>query len=432
MTARQREQLRDFYREHLLSQLLPFWLERAIDTVNGGIYTCYDNSGTTLVSTDKFTWSQGRFVWLGSRLASMSEAGYLPGSRWDYRGRATATVDFLKRHVFLEDGTCAFLLTAEGRPKEFRSGEGLAASIFADCFVVLGFAEYARAFRDEETLGLALRTYHTIRRRLYQKTFPSEPYPLPKGCTAHAFPMIMLNVSHELADALEALGHAEAAIVRRDSQRFLAWLFESFHDEQDVIHEVVCDRCEAADSLLCRHLNPGHMIECMWFVLKHAVDMQLPTLIDRAASILRKAFALGWDATHGGLLRYVDRDGGQPRGSSLGGRFEKLVQSTWSTKLWWPHSEALYATLFAHSLTKDERFLDLHQKTHAYTFRVFPNPEPSVGEWIQIRDRQGRPLPTTVALPVKDPFHTARSLLLCIALLSDSNTDTDSSSSSGG
>ena len=40
-------------------------------------------------------------------------------------------------------------------------------------------------------------------------------------------------------------------------------------------------------------------------------------------------------------------------------------------------------------------------------------------EWVQIRDRAGGPLNQTVALPVKDPFHVARALLLSVELLAD-------------
>jgi N-acylglucosamine 2-epimerase len=40
-------------------------------------------------------------------------------------------------------------------------------------------------------------------------------------------------------------------------------------------------------------------------------------------------------------------------------------------------------------------------------------------EWIQVRRRDGSPLDATVALPVKDPFHIARSFLLLVELLHD-------------
>ncbi len=47
----------------------------------------------------------------------------------------------------------------------------------------------------------------------------------------------------------------------------------------------------------------------------------------------------------------------------------------------------------------------------------FPNPDKSVGEWIQIRDREGRPESKVVALPVKDPFHIVRALALAVPVL---------------
>jgi N-acylglucosamine 2-epimerase len=54
---------------------------------------------------------------------------------------------------------------------------------------------------------------------------------------------------------------------------------------------------------------------------------------------------------------------------------------------------------------------------HEYTFRVFPNPDQGIGEWIQIRDREGAPESKVVALPVKDPFHITRNLILIVDLL---------------
>ena len=44
---------------------MPFWW-RAIDRERGGVFNCFDNSGTRLISREKFTWSQGRFAWLSA------------------------------------------------------------------------------------------------------------------------------------------------------------------------------------------------------------------------------------------------------------------------------------------------------------------------------------------------------------------------------
>jgi N-acylglucosamine 2-epimerase len=57
-----------------------------------------------------------------------------------------------------------------------------------------------------------------------------------------------------------------------------------------------------------------------------------------------------------------------------------------------------------------------------YSFRVFPQPDPAVGEWIQIRDRRGQPLERVVALPVKDPYHIARNLIQVLELFSNKSS----------
>ena len=52
-----------------------------------------------------------------------------------------------------------------------------------------------------------------------------------------------------------------------------------------------------------------------------------------------------------------------------------------------------------------------------YTFRTFPGRDPEIREWIQIRTKSGEPQEKVVALPVKDPFHITRNLLLILELL---------------
>ncbi len=70
-------QLRDFYVEHLETQLLPFW-KRAIDEVNDWHITGFDNEGKNLLHQNKFVWSQkAAFLWLWSRLSVLCSKGEL-------------------------------------------------------------------------------------------------------------------------------------------------------------------------------------------------------------------------------------------------------------------------------------------------------------------------------------------------------------------
>ena len=413
--------LLSFYRRHAEDDLLPFWM-RAADPARGGVYTCFDNAGKRLVSTDKYTWSQGRFVWLLAQAASMMRRGLLAGDEASCLEQARRTVAFLREHAFLDNGNCAYLLTEDGRWKEALPGLGHDISFFADCFVVLGFARYALVAEDAEVLEGAHRLYRRIVERLAAGDGRSEPYPVPAGFEAHATPMILLCVADELAEALEAHRHPEAGAVRADAVSYMDDIMDRFRDG-GVIREMLPADPGDADTLLGRHLTPGHALESMWFVMRAALRAGRRERIDQAANVIARMFLLGWDDEAGGLFRYVDRDGGEPRGRLIGGRYEDLVRETWDMKLWWPHSEALYALLLAWRLTGRDEFRVMYGQAHEYVFRTFPNPDKAIGEWIQIRDRQGRPVEKTVALPVKDPFHILRNVLLIIELLADGSMD---------
>ncbi len=84
------------------------------------------------------------------------------------------------------------------------------------------------------------------------------------------------------------------------------------------------------------------------------------------------------------------------------------------SKLLWVHSESLYSTLL---FGDDPEIAEWYPRVKEYTFKTFPNRENERGEWIQIRARDGAPENRVVALPVKDPFHIMRNLLLIIELL---------------
>jgi N-acylglucosamine 2-epimerase len=413
------ESLFEFYTDHTTRVLLPFWTNRALDESNGGVYTCFNNEGTELLSRDKYTWSQGRFVWVLSRLASLCNRGLLDEDAQRCLEHAGKTVRFLRDHAILENGNCAFLLSETGEKKESAPGQGFDTSFYADCFVALGFSEYARVAMDAEVLEAALSLYDRVVARLRSGDARSEPYPIPEGYEPHAVPMIMLNTSWELANALRSAGHPRASDLEARGLAYAAEIMKKFCLEDCTIAEMLTKDGSASDTILARHLNPGHALESMWFVMAAAAEADRQDLVRNAVLAIRRAFELGWDTEQGGLLRFVDRDGGAPKGRKTGHPYERLILETWDTKLWWPHSEALYATLLAAELAQYETLLRLYLMVHTYTFHTFPHPDDGVGEWIQIRDRRGRPVDKLVALPVKDPYHALRSALLIIEHLHD-------------
>jgi N-acylglucosamine 2-epimerase len=147
---------------------------------------------------------------------------------------------------------------------------------------------------------------------------------------------------------------------------------------------------------------PGHAIESMWFIMEWALGKNDRATIRRAAEVLRRHLEVGWDTEFGGIFLGIDADGGTP--------FLPHADK----KIWWVHTEALYALLLAHRLTGEPWCLEWYRRVHDWSFSHFPLAQP--GEWRQRLDRQGRPVSEVVALPVKDPFHLPRAALSILNL----------------
>lgn len=426
------EHLLQQYNQELHGNLLPFWIRNGIDRANGGYFTCFSNDGSSLLSHQKFTWSQGRFVWMMARLYRSLEYSRPEKERREYLDLARSGAEFLMRHARLEDGSCAFILDEKGEPvlpgpdggaRKAGPGESYDLSIYADTFVIYGLGEFARASGERAALDFALDLYGHVKRRFDSGIFRSEPYPVPAGYKVHGHPMIMLETSQELAGCAESFGlAAEVASLRKNAADYCTEIMTHFRrPDEGVILEMLGTDNNPRPDLLGRYICPGHIIEDMWFVMHQALRTDNRALLSEAAETLHWALEKGWDSQYGGIPQFLDKSGRAPEGDVPpeleGHEMVKKLRGGWSNKLWWVHSEALYALLLAYEQLGEPWMDEWYARVHDYTFSTFPNPDRLVGEWIQIRDRQGRPENRIVALPVKDPFHIVRAFVLAIPVL---------------
>jgi N-acylglucosamine 2-epimerase len=107
------------FKKELTDNLLSFWMPRCLDVENGGYLNCFCNDGSRLVSTDKYTWSQGRFLWMFSKLATAQTDLFDEKQREQFLQYAKSGYEFLKKHVLIapDDLRCVFLAHADGTPK---------------------------------------------------------------------------------------------------------------------------------------------------------------------------------------------------------------------------------------------------------------------------------------------------------------------------
>lgn len=399
--------------------ILPFWQQKGIDHEYGGFFTCFDNRGEVLRSTDKYSWSQGRFVAIAAWVARSAADGLLDLDGTAWLRAADRGAQFLTEHALRPDDGVAYVLRRDGSVDD---GLDRSRSIYADCFVAMGLAELARSTGDSSWLPVATELIEAVQRSVVDGHPQTAPYQLPAGVTSFGPRMILLNswlVMHRahqaISDGVDVRPQLAACLaeVRRLVRPGGRYDEVQFGDERE------------SPMLLGRHQTPGHALESLW-MQSEVIDIlaSAPTTsVDRNGlpgtfELAAEAVALcrvGWDEDYGGLLRYVDVDGGEPRGDRVGIAYEDLVADTWSTKLWWVHSEACYSLVLLASLSDQHDVASWRDRVWDYTFSTFPDARPG-HEWTQIRERDGSVSDRVVALPLKDPYHITRNLLQLVEI----------------
>lgn len=402
----------NFYVSKIQDDFMPYWSNFA-DRDYGGILNCINNYGNKKLSNNKFTWSQGRYLWILGKVYDLTQKGTLSKIDMDdIKNQMDKTYEFISKYS-IYNGRCCYLLDQFGNKIVDAKTGRYDASIFADCFALIGMAQYVKSLVKNELVDEVRALYESIVNRVENNDFLTEPYPIPEGYKVHSIPMILLNTTYEYIKMLQKLGRHYEKEITYGLNQVDKILVEFYRDGLIREHVSTDERYET--HLLDRHVNPGHTLEDMWFIVEFLREFgDLNKYLPRIIEISQKTFDLGWDQKYGGLLRFVDRDGGIPHGICEDSDFEILIKNTHDMKLWWPHSEVLYIFLLLYKLTHDEQMLKNYEKSYEYVFKTFPNKE--LGEWIQIRKRDGSPEEKVVALPVKDPFHIVRNFIKIVEL----------------
>ena len=416
------KELIGFYENELTNNLLFFWLPRCLDDVHGGYFNCFDNSGRQPLSRDKYTWSQGRFVWLFAKLAAMETPTFTRERKAFFLELARSGRDFLFQHALVAPDAwrCGFLTDEAVQPKLMPGADSTDSSIYADCFVIGAFARYALAAGAKESYVFDRKLHESVLARLQSGRFRTHPYPLSPSYRAHGIPMILSNVTQELYLAASCFDSGSCSVLKEQLGYYLDDILDHFAGGQPIIREVIGADNQMLPNLLGQHVNPGHTLECIWFLMEAADTLNREEVIGRLAAIAQQTFTAGWDTTYGGLLHYCHFRGGPPSGSTDDVADEPMlrqVQAGWGDKLWWVHSEALYTTLLCFTKTGKPEFMRQYEQLFDYAFRTFPNPDREIREWIQICQRDGTPQDKVGALPVKDPYHIMRNVILILELL---------------
>jgi N-acylglucosamine 2-epimerase len=385
-----RSALAGFYRDTLLSDVLPFWLRHGMDQERGGILTCLDRDGS-IVDTDKSVWFQGRAAWMFTRTAQTS--GVSDEIRDTCLSAARSCLAFLREHCVSPDGKLYFTVTREGEPLRMRR------YVYSEAFAALASAAYAQATCDAQAAADAVGFFETYLRYSFTPGVMQQKFEVTRPMQGIGPHMIGIATAQELRACL--------GDVSVGGRHCTEWIDLSIHAiERDFLkpaHKALLE-CVALDGSVIDHhegrtLNPGHALECAWFVMHEGAVRGEQRLIDLGTTILDWMWARGWDQAHGGLLYFVDL-------------FGRPVQEYWhDMKFWWPHNEAVIASLLAWKLTGKDRFAQMHQLVHDWSFQHFADKQS--GEWFGYLHRDGRLSSSAKGTLYKGPFHLPRMLWYC-------------------
>lgn len=375
-------QWRDAYHTALLSDCLPFWFPRCVDAAHGGFLHCLDRDGS-LLDSDKSVWAQGRMSWMLLTLYNTVQP------QADWLTWAEGGLRFLQDHCFDADGRMFFHVTREGQPIRRRR------YAYSEAFAATAFAAHARATGCDASASRARQLFELFTRWNFTPGLMPPKFCGTRPSIGLAPRMITLVTAQELRACLG------------EDRSLQSWIDRSIHEilrlfvkpERRCVMEVVAPDGQLIDHFDGRLLNPGHAIEGAWFIMHEGKLRGDSTLVQQGCQMLDWMLERGWDPQCGGLFYFRDMD-------------DRPVQEYWhDMKFWWPHNEALIATLLAWQLTGDWKYLDWHHRLFEWSFRNFADPQ--YGEWYGYLHRDGQPSVMNKGNLWKSFFHHPRCLWMC-------------------
>ena len=380
-------------RKWIVSQLedvADFWLKNGMDKVNGGVYTCLDKDGKVF-STDKSVWMQGRCGWIYAYLCREY------GVKKQWLEASKSCIDFLENYCINKEaeGRLYFTVTADGKALRQRR------YCYSEAFYCIANAEYYGITGEREHLLRARRAYDMYWNLNHGMADPTGMGPKTIAETRSGrglgIPMILLNVT----SVLLRVDPEQAELYNKRADECVSDIFK-YHVKPELgctLESVAVDGTPRLDVTEGRVVNPGHDIECSWFLMERANATGDKELHKKAVEIFDMAFEKGWDNEFGGILYFIDCLGNPPEA------YEHDM------KLWWPHNEALIASLMIYRDTRDKKYLDIFEKLLSYTKDKFASAP--CGEWYGYLRRDGKPtLPACIGSTFKGPFHVPRCLVM--------------------
>lgn len=149
--------LRTEVEHELTTGILPFWMEKMTDNVQGGFYGRIDGDDNLHADAPKGAILNARILWTFS-------AAYRLLRKPEYLETATRAKRYIIDKFYDKDfGGVYWSLTADGKPLDTKK------QVYAQGFAIYGLSEYARATGDREALDYAVKLFETVEKYSFDR-----------------------------------------------------------------------------------------------------------------------------------------------------------------------------------------------------------------------------------------------------------------------
>ena len=373
------------YEKLLGENILSFWLDHALDTENGGIFTSLDREGNIYGRT-KSVWFQGRALW------TFSKAYNLACKNDRYLKAADLIYSFLSKCED-SDGRMFFTVTEDGVGIQKRR------YYFSETFAAIGCAEYYRASGRDDAL-LNARKYFEVAYGCFTGKIKTEPKFNPDAEKLKALSPVMIMLS--TAQVMRAVDTERSEYYNGIAKACLDEILNGGVLTETGLRETVTADGKISDTPAGRVINPGHSMEAAWFIMLEGLLTDRKEALEVGRRIIDLSLKVGEDKKHGGLFAFVDAEGKPP------------VQLEWDMKLWWPQCEALIALRLAAMLFESKEYEAKYKELEKYCEDNFIDSE--YGEWYGYLHYDNTPSTTLKGNIFKGPFHIPRLYMIMTAM----------------
>jgi mannobiose 2-epimerase len=394
MSENELKKLKAEVKEELVSNILPFWMEKMTDSGDGGFYGRMDGSGRIYDNADKGCVLNSRILWTFS-------SAFRVLKNTDYLKTAERSKDFLLDNFFdKEYGGVFWLLDHKGKMKDGKK------QIYAQAFAIYGLTEYYRATNERKSLDKAIELFSLIEKYSYDEQFDGYFEAFSKEWGA----LDDLRLSSKDANEKKTM-NTHLHVLEAYTNLYRIWKDDLLKKRLEKLIGVFTDRIVNNQTFNLNMffdeewndktelVSYGHNIESAWLINEAA-----EVLDDEAVSGKVKEVCL--------KIAEASKKGIMDDGSMI---YEKFFKSGHldTDRHWWVQAETVVGFLNAYTLSWKKEYLDLCLA--AWKFISDHLVDRQNGEWYWSVDNNLQPnLKEDKAGFWKCPYHDSR---MCLEII---------------